>query len=628
VGRLSGVPVILSSRRDLGYQLKKKHIWAYRVFNRFFTKIISVSEAVKEEVVRREWTNPDKVKVIYNGVDCRQQSYGEVDVVNIKKSLGVEPYKKVIGMIGAFRPIKGHIYLVKAVAELAKTEKDFVVLIVGYKETEYYEVVRQLIKRLKLEKYFICTGDRNDVTRIIAAFDIFVLPSISEGFSNAVLEAMAAGKPVVVTDGGGSPEGVIQNKTGVLVPSGNTEALSAAITRLLHNEGLRRSMGREGQIRAKEVFSLNKMLDNSEDLYEFLVRSNNHNKICLKTKAHYAVKKSVKLFLSYLLYYMRITSAYKKAFPENLKVLAYHSINSVTLGHLEMENDVCSFERQMAYLKDNYRILSLDEFLECEKNGGKYPDNSVMVTFDDGYRDNYLNAYPVLRKYNMPAVVFIAIKPLETGEPLFFDALWFAIVNTSRKVLDLSDFGLKKYVIDTTCNYVLANVIKDIRKSSMGMDSASRERLLRIIYDRLQVDLEAVKQKRIYLSWSEILEMADNGIEFGSHTINHFQLSSLTLEECEAELSRSKNIIEERIGRKVRALSYPFGGRQDFNFLVERAAIEAGYDCAFSLCQNGAYNSSFTIRRKIVDSHMSLGLSGKYCKPLFEADMLNLLRFK
>jgi glycosyltransferase involved in cell wall biosynthesis/peptidoglycan/xylan/chitin deacetylase (PgdA/CDA1 family) len=625
IAKLAGVPVIISSRRDIGYQLRRKHVWAYRILNRFFTKIVSVSEAVKNEIVRREWTSPDKIVTVYNGVSFEDCGFNKSGILDMRESLGIGPDKKVIGMLGAFRPIKGHACLVDAVAKIAKSEKDFTVLIIGYRETEYYKEVQRLISRLGLEGYFICTGDRDDISRMLAIFDIFVLPSISEGFSNALLEAMAAGKPAVVTNAGGNPEAVMHNKTGLLVPSRDSAALSAAIQRLLYDEELRQSMGREGQIRAARMFNLRKMVDNNEELYEFLVKKKKErNPSDARVKTGYAVKKSVKLLLSHLLYYSGITSACKKKSSKRLKVLAYHSINSVSLRPLEMEQDVSSFERQMVYLKNNFRLLSLSEFFECRNNGGAYPENAAMVTFDDGYRDNYINAYPILKEHNIPATVFLTTGPLETGEPLFFDALRYAITNTSRLTLDLRDIGLERYMLDSASQFMLAKVIKDITDSSKGMDPVSKAKLVHDIYDRLRMDTEEMKKKRMYLSWSEVSEMAANGIEFGSHTVSHPQLLSLPFEECKDELVRSKKIIEKRIGGKVKALAYPFGGSKDFNVEVERAAREAGYECAFSLCQDRENNSSFTTGRRMVDSHMSSTFSGGFCKPLFEADIAEI----
>lgn len=628
--KLARVPIVISSRRDIGYQLQKKHVWMYRILNRFYTKIISVSDAVKREIVNREWADPDKIVTIYNGV--KHQNYqcntNKDDAAAIKESLGIEPSKIIIGALGAFRPIKGQIYLVKAIAEVVKKHSNIKVLMVGYKETGYYKEVQQLINELGLKEYFICTGDRYDIPRLLSIMDIFVLPSISEGLSNALLEAMSAGKPVIATHSGGNPEVVIHNETGLLVPPCGSTALSSAIQMLLEDEKLRNSIGSKGQNRVEKEFSLKKMVERNEELYEFLILRQNRSKFAdSKSRYAYVIKKFVKLTLSYIIYYLGIAAIYKNVISKKPQILAYHSINKISLRSLEIEQDVRNFEQQMIYLKNNFSILSPSEFLACRNNGAGFPKNAVMITFDDGYRDNYINAFPILKKYNIPAIIFITTDPIETREPLFFDALRYAIINSPRFILDLRDIGLSKYQLDKKNELLLLKAIRDITEFSKSMDSISKSRLIHTIYERLWLGWEEVKNKKIYLSWDEISEMAGNGVEFGSHTKTHPQLSALTFEECKDELVCSKKIIEERTGRKARVIAYPFGWPNEFNNMVEKAAREVGYECAFSLYRdkNGlANNYNYTIGRKMVDSHMSSDFSGKFCKPLFAADIVGV----
>lgn len=630
IAKLARVPVVISSRRDLGYQLQKKHVWMYRILNRLYTKIISVSDAVKIEIINREWADPDKIVTIYNGVKHQnyQCSINKNDITAIKESLGIDPSKTIIGALGAFRPIKGQIYLVNAIAEVVKKHSNIRVLMVGYKETGYYKEVQQLIDKLGLKEYFICTGDRYDIPRLLSIMDIFVLPSISEGLSNALLEAMAAGRPVIATNSGGNPEVVIHNEAGLLVPPCDSTALSFAIQSLLENDKLRSSIGSKGQNRVERIFSLKKMVERNEGLYEFLLLRQSRPKFAdLKARYIYIIKKLIKLTLSYIIYYSGITSIYKNIASEKPQILAYHSINKISLRPLEIEQDTGNFEQQVIYLKKNFQIISASEFLKYKNDGGQYPKNAVMITFDDGYRDNYINAFPILKKYNIPAIIFITTDPIETREPLFFDALRYAIINSPGFILDLRDFGLSRYMLDKENELLLLKAIRDITEFSKSKDSASKSRLIHAIYERLWLDWEEVKNKKIYLSWDEISEMAESGIEFGSHTKTHPLLSSLSFEECKAELIHSKKIIEQHIGRKVSFLAYPFGSRKDFNEMVEKAAKEAGYECAFSLCsdKNGmANNHSYTIGRKMVDSHMSSKFSVNFCKPLFAADFLGV----
>lgn len=627
VAMLAKVPVVISNRRDLGYQLERSHIWLYRLLNRLYTGIISVSDAVKDAVVQREWAPANKITTLHNGLDFTgyQPTPSTDEIRAYRESLGINPDRVVIGMVAAFRPVKGHIYLVKAVAEVVRKYPNIQLVVVGYKDTEYYQEVAKLIRNLGMEDHVICLGDRKDIPRLLFTFDIFALPSESEGFSNALIEAMAAGRPTVATHTGGNAEAVIDGITGFLVPPKDHTALAEAIVKLLENPVLRDSMGQEGQRRVAEVFTLGAMLAKTEDFYDYLlIREAATEKLTSRVNFRTA-KRLGKILISYILYYSGIVGACKMARAMKPKVLSYHSISAIIpLPSLEIEQEPASFEHQVRYLMKNFRVLSADDFLRCRADGAKFPENAVLITFDDGYRDNYVNAFPILKKYSAPAVIFLTTNPIETGEPLFYDVLRQAITNTSRRLLDLREAGLRQYAIEPGNGLLNSSTVREIIAFSKALDNCQKDRLIETV--RQQLDVNGNHNNRIYLSWDEIAEMSAYGIEFGGHTKSHPQLSRLAYEECMHELEASKQIIEQRLCKKVRMLAYPFGSKNDYNAVVEKAAMAAGYECAFALNRhNGAINSSqFTIGRTMVDSSMSSSLTGGFCKPVFAADLVGV----
>lgn len=619
IAMLARVPVVISSRRDLGYQLEKKHVLAYRALNRFYTRIISVSDAVKREIMRREWTSGDKIITVYNGVEIEKYASAKCTGTPFRDSLGIERSRRVIGMLASLRPVKGHIHLVRAVAEVLRQRSDFRVVVVGYKGSDYYKEVESEIGKLGLGGHFMFLGDRKDVPEALSSFDMMVLPSLSEGFSNAALEGMASGKPVIATDCGGNPEAVIDNETGFLVPPADSHALAEAILKLLNDSELGRRMGQSGERRVSRKFTLRNMIETNEDLFAYLARDKKRisaGEAFLIGKTR--LKKAAKLSLSGLFYYSGAYSVLKKKDPLP-RILAYHSIDKVRLKPLEIEQDAENFEKQVLFLKKNFNVISLSEFLKCMRDGRGYPRNSVLITFDDGYRDNYTNAFPVLKANGVSAAVFISTAPIEMGEPLFFDALRYAVMSTSRHMLDLTGFGLKRYLLEKSDEMRASGVIREITLKSKEMDNSRKSELTGFIYERLGLDYEELKGKRLYLSWDEIREMAGCGIEFGSHTVTHPRLSALSPEACSSELVNSKKLIEERIGRPVKTLAYPFGGKMEFNESVEKAAREAGYECAFSLCRE---SNGFTMGRKMVDSSMTTRLNGEFSAPLFGSALM------
>jgi len=268
VAKLAGVPRVVSSRRDMGYQLQKKHVLFYRWFGFLFTHFITVSDAVKHEIMRRELVKKEKITTIHNGLDlelfslCEQEKKKE-----LQKELGLSAEKVSIGMVASFRPIKGQMYLVDAVASIKEWHDEVQIIVVGYNDTDYFREVQARVKEMKLEKNFIFTGDRDDVPELLQLFDLFVISSVNEGFSNAIIEAMAAGLPVITANSGGNGEAVLHGETGLLFEPCNSNALAESLTLLLSDKQMITRFGENGRARVTEKFGLNQMISANEVVY-------------------------------------------------------------------------------------------------------------------------------------------------------------------------------------------------------------------------------------------------------------------------------------------------------------------------------------------------------------------------
>lgn len=269
VGQSAGV-VTVSSRRDLGFQLTGAHRLAYRLMNRRYDGILTVADAVKAKIVHEQGAPVDKIVTIRNGIEPAPARSGAGD--RIRREIGAAP-GLLVGTIASFRPIKGQLYLARAAVEVIRRFPKVRFAIAGEANTPYGDEVRTEIRRLGIEPNFALLGDRKDVPDLLAAFDLFVLPSLEEGFSNALVEAMAAGCPVVATRVGGNPEAVTDGDTGVLVPPAQPEALARGIIRLLDDAGESRRMGLRGRERALTVFSRENMIDQTFNWLESLVRA-------------------------------------------------------------------------------------------------------------------------------------------------------------------------------------------------------------------------------------------------------------------------------------------------------------------------------------------------------------------
>jgi glycosyltransferase involved in cell wall biosynthesis len=224
--------------------------------------ILANSEAVKQDVVRQERVAPSKVRVIYNGIESSRYAV-EADQA-LRSSLGIPD--RTVGVVARLVDYKGHRFFLEACPEIRRRHPAVTFLLIG--DGPDRSELEDYVRTLGLERSVRFLGSRPDIPELLSVLDVVVLPSLEEGFPNAVLEAMAAGRPVVATRVGGVPEAVVHEKTGLLVPPRDPSALADAVNCLLGDAGRRADMGRMGQKRVSEFFSLSRLVGEMEDLYE------------------------------------------------------------------------------------------------------------------------------------------------------------------------------------------------------------------------------------------------------------------------------------------------------------------------------------------------------------------------
>jgi glycosyltransferase involved in cell wall biosynthesis len=240
------------------------HRIAFKLFN---VQPIGISQQISKTVKKlyRIKTAP----YIYNGIPTEAyNSNGTVHPAFIG-SIGLSAKQFISLHVGRFSPQKNHRLLIEAFSDVLKEIPDAVLLLVG--DGELRPEIVKLTHRLGLEKSVQFLGARKDVPELLAACDLLVLSSDWEGVPLAVLEAMAAGKPVVSTAVGGVPELVVQGETGLLVPPGNTRALTDAITWVYKNPSGASEMGEKGREIAKAKFDVKTMTSQYENLYLNLI---------------------------------------------------------------------------------------------------------------------------------------------------------------------------------------------------------------------------------------------------------------------------------------------------------------------------------------------------------------------
>ena len=264
VAALSGVPLVATVHGKNYFWEKLRRRLAYQWVSRNAT-MVAVSENLKQFIVEKVGVDSGHVKVVYNGVDLLPHC-GPDDIDQCRKELDLPTGDQIVGVVGNLYPVKGHQYLIAAIpAVLAKCPNTtFIFAGRGQLEGELKEQVHQLGVAPKVR--FL--GLRQDIPRILAVLHAFVLPSLSEGLSLAILEAMVAGKPVIATDVGGNPELVEDSETGYLVPSQNSQALADRLISLLMNRDRALQFGKVGQLRAQGQFSLRTMVREYQAIYD------------------------------------------------------------------------------------------------------------------------------------------------------------------------------------------------------------------------------------------------------------------------------------------------------------------------------------------------------------------------
>lgn len=231
----------------------RKRMLFNRLFLRQCDRVVAVGQAVKQALVANEGIPPGRIDVIYNGVRLEAFAPDPSARHEVRRELGIGPQAPVAILVARLDPIKDHATALEVAARVQQTHPDFRLLLVG--EGPSRPAIEAHIAARGLAGTVHLLGLRSDVPRLLAAADLFLLTSRSEGIPVTLIEAMGAGLPVVATQVGGVPEVVIENETGLLAPAGDAAALAEAVQRLLADPTWRQRLGRAGQARAAALFS-------------------------------------------------------------------------------------------------------------------------------------------------------------------------------------------------------------------------------------------------------------------------------------------------------------------------------------------------------------------------------------
>lgn len=269
VSKLCGARVV-SSRRDMGILRHGKHRIGYRVMNRIFDSVLTVSEQVRTFCLKQDRIAPDRIKTVYNGVELERFDIG-VDRAALRRSLGIGADDPVVSTVAHIRRVKGIDTFVRAAAVVSRQIPNARFLVIGKNsESECFDELMALVQKLDLSRNVHFLGEREDILPLLKASDVFCLLSRSEGFSNALVEAMACALPCVATRVGGNGEAIPTGDCGFLVPPDDANEAGKRVLQLLQDPGYARTIGEAARAFVRQNFTTERMMQDVMDVYDGL----------------------------------------------------------------------------------------------------------------------------------------------------------------------------------------------------------------------------------------------------------------------------------------------------------------------------------------------------------------------
>jgi glycosyltransferase involved in cell wall biosynthesis len=275
---MARVPIIIHTPHGhvfyghFGRSLSRIFLQMEKILGRITHHQIALTPEECNDYLRLRVSQPNNTSVIHSGVDLHRFSKGEKQRTRKRKELGIPADSLVIGYVGWLIPIKGVTYLITAMAKVAEKYPKSQLVLVGKGDDRGEEEIKlkEQVERTGLANKVLFLGWRPDVDEIMGCFDIFVLPSLNEGMGRVLVEAMAAGLPIVASRVGGIPDLVKDGENGLLVPPADATALAKAISALLEDKEKRKRMGEVGTKICLQ-YSTEAMVEQIDDLYRDLL---------------------------------------------------------------------------------------------------------------------------------------------------------------------------------------------------------------------------------------------------------------------------------------------------------------------------------------------------------------------
>lgn len=341
------------------------------------------------------------------------------------------------------------------------------------------------------------------------------------------------------------------------------------------------------------------------------------------------LKRFLRQSLAALLYYSGLLALLDKltadADGKKPLVLMYHRVLPDAGSLLEYTQagitvSTASFEAQISYLKKNYDVLSAKDFLRELRGEIRSTRNRVLITFDDGWYDNFVHAYPILKRYGVSATILVCTEMIGTSRKFWFHEIGYHLLRQkwSQAELDEVTTGIDPQLsIHVDENRAGFGLLDDVLGQVKSWTPEQIERLIRQFRAYGDPDLHEWDYTKVILDWSEIEAMDPAVIEIGSHGKSHRLLTQISEADLQTELKESKEILEQKLRRKIEMFAYPNG---NYNSLVKSKTAESGYKCAFAVRPDHVPGSGidvYAIPRLGLHEGATSGLNRKFSKAIF-----------
>ena len=235
--------------------------------------VVTTGETIRQYVIQQTGSSPDRVFSIPTGIDTRKFSPDNADGLTFRREIGVAERAPLIGTAAVVMAVRGLSHFVEAASKIASKMPDARFVIVGDASTpnNLKERLVEHIAELGMTDKLVLAGSRSDMPNVMAALDVFVLASLSEGLPRVISQAMAMKKPVVAANVGSIPEQVLDGQTGILVEKANSDQIADAVVKIMNDPALAKQMGENGRKLVVERFCVESMLDTTEALYSRLL---------------------------------------------------------------------------------------------------------------------------------------------------------------------------------------------------------------------------------------------------------------------------------------------------------------------------------------------------------------------